>query len=435
MAKDSIKLNINHLEEKLVENQMELKELAKRAGCSYEYLRKFKVGETEYISPRRLKSIASVLNVSPQYLCADILSNSDLQTDKRYREQACLLDRFFYDNSLLRNSDILFFSKIMGYLQFDEEFTNTIIEKIKKEHESKQIEISMLINQIFDEQSIKRKSDLIFLRDFLSGLEAYYRESEYCTEIDNKAKSDISQEIQKRLKEIGAKLDQISEDSELEQNHQKSIHIPAIIKPSFIDLPGKVSQKVHEIQNEEQLHMIEIIVEHLDCLDQSHINIINGICKASESFSYKKHIQKTYPIQELLFDWIYTSLIPGFHREAYDLIWGKEFNITEAKEKEEYLKGIYSEQDFLLQNFTCILNETIDYHLPGKQTVKNSILHWVYKKLIPNFLIKTRKEIDSMDINIDEAKGKELLRKIKTQSSQLQDKFTDSLIEQIKHFF
>jgi len=68
------------------------------------------------------------------------------------------------------------------------------------------------------------------------------------------------------------------------------------------------------------------------------------------------------------------------------------------KEKEEYLKGIYSEQDFLLQNFTCILNETIDYHLPGKQTVKNSILHWVYKKLIPNFLIKTRKEIDSMDI-------------------------------------
>lgn len=415
-------------------------ELAEAVGYSSAYISKIEShkytskGKRTNVSKKFMNNIAKVLNISPVFLYPIELpiSKMELLTDKLEITQ--FIDRVFWDSKSLRVSDILYLHEIMSLLELDEVFINDTIEKIKKKHTEEQKEIRKFIDRVFKKQSELRESDIFSIQSILRHI--------YTLEKKELITATETDAHKKAVKETTNKIEQITENIRKEHNNELfpdltlGGRLTAFIKPITISYSEKVAQKVHQVQNEEHLHMIEMIVDHLNYLDQSQMNIINNICTSSESFSYKKHVNKTYPTEELLFNWVFTTLVPSFHREAQNIIFNKNFNITSTNKKKEYLNKIDSDWEMLLDNFKDILNVVIDHHAPQNQTIQNSILYWIYKTIIPGFLFTLKKEIDKVEINFDmnDKMRKEFMNRIKSRSSSVATKFSESIIELIKHF-
>lgn len=423
-------------------------QLAEIIGCTPQNISKIELAADKptLIDKDTMEKIAKVFNIDPLYLYPPQLPISNSEIHNSHKELVQFVDRLFYDNSTLRKTDLLYFRNLMSALGFDTTFIDNTTKKINANHKSAQKEIPEFVNRISNNQSPLREGDIFILRSILKKLDYQKGEERPDMSTDDIPKTNTVNNVSKIEQKI----------EEIKNAHNNNIlpdctiapRISPFIKPSIQSYADYISQELNQIQDREHLFLIDMVVNHLNDFDQSQMNIIKCICKSSESFSYKKYAKTAHLVRDELLDWFFIALMPDLHEIAYELIFSdmEKFDILEKKkdeqgeenkeksEKQKYLESIYSNKTFLLDSFQNSFNEVINYHLSGKQDIKNSIYYWVYTTLIPRFLTNVREEIYNIEIDINEEKKEELLREIKSQSSQLQQKFINALIKQIEHF-
>ena len=210
--------------------------------------------------------------------------------------------------------------------------------------------------------------------------------------------------------------------------------LPFDKRPSF-NLKERVTQNIYiKVLDDDELHLINMLVEHLNDFNDTHKKIIKDICKSAESDTYKKNIFENAPVNELVFDFVFNSLTPNFNNSAYDLIFGELFKTDnfEPKQKNEYIQSLEKQLDSLNKELIRILNEEMIYWLPENQTNKNMFYRWLSKTIFPLFFKEANEIINESALTENDI-GK-LHSHLKTQSEQLKNAFSAFFKDKIKSY-